>query len=43
MVTAGGRWRAAASEQPTRIDFLINLQTARKLGITVAPSLLQTR
>ena len=28
-------------EQPTRIDFLINLQTARKLGITVAPSLLQ--
>jgi putative ABC transport system substrate-binding protein len=28
-------------EQPTRIDFVINLKTAKALGVTVAPSLLQ--
>jgi putative tryptophan/tyrosine transport system substrate-binding protein len=28
-------------EQPTRIDFVINLKTAKALGITVSPSLLQ--
>ncbi len=27
-------------EQPTRIDFIVNLKTARELGITLPPAIL---
>jgi ABC-type uncharacterized transport system substrate-binding protein len=39
-ILRGASWATSQSEQPTKFDLVVNLTTARALGLEVAPTLL---